>query len=265
MNKVMPFKNDELGFKVQTVTINDVTYFGAASVYKSLGLSDVSNIRKILDADEVTTCPVQYTDQVRKVLFVNEFGVYRLITKSRTVKAKEFQRWLFHEVLPNIRKHGAYMTPQKIEEILSNPDTIIKLATDLKIERQRRLIAENTTKLLEEKVKEDKYKVDFAEAVQASPSSIPIDVMSKILNQNNLFNGGRNKFFGWLRENGYLIKSGDSYNTPTSKSMNLKLMEIKESTSEFNGKTFINRTPKITSKGQMYFLSYFQKRGWNAN
>lgn len=182
--------------------------------------------------------------------FIPENIFYRLAMKAKNEAAEVFQAKIADEVLPAIRKHGAYLTPAKIEEILFNPDAIIQLATNLKEEQQKRLAAE-------QQIKADKPKVLFADAVSASSTSILIGELAKILKQNGV-ETGQKRLFEWLRENGYLMKQGTSRNMPTQKSMEAELFEIKETTiTNPDGSIRVTKTPKVTGKGQQYFINLF--------
>ncbi len=180
----------------------------------------------------------------------NQKGIFEICRWSRQDKANEFMDWVW-DVIESIRKHGAYMTPEKIEEVLLNPDTIIQLATNLKEEQQKRLEAERT-------IRQQKPKVLFADAVETSESSVLVGELSKILRQNGI-DIGQNRLFAWLRENGYLIrKKGESFNLPTQRSMDLGLFEIKKRTiNNPDGSIRTTRTPKVTGKGQIYFVNKF--------
>ena len=182
---------------------------------------------------------------------VNESGLYNVILRSDKPEAKPFRKWVTSKVLPSIRKHGAYMTPQKIEEVLLNPDTIIKLATELKAEQEKRVA-------LESKVEQYKPLVAFANSVSVAKTSILVGELAKLLKQNGV-DMGQNRLFAWMRENGYLIsRKGTDYNMPTQRSMEMELFEIKESTiSHGDGHTSISKTPKVTGKGQIYFINLF--------
>lgn len=179
---------------------------------------------------------------------INESGLYSLILSSHKPEAKAFKRWVTHEVIPCVRKTGAYMTPETIEKALLNPDTIINLATQIKS--------------LQEKIKNDEPMVMLGSAVESSDTSISVGDMAKILRQNGV-KTGQNRLFEWLRTNGYLIKDGDSRNMPTQKSMELGIMEIQEKTVGdcSDGFSMIARTPKITGKGQSYFVNKFLASG----
>lgn len=185
--------------------------------------------------------------------FIPENIFYRLAMKAKNETAEKFQAKVADEIIPSIRKHGAYMTPQKIEEVLLNPDTIIKLATDLKAEREHRMA-------LETKIEQDKPKTIFADAVSSSKTSILIGDMAKLLRQNGI-EIGQKRLFDWLRNNGYLIKrKGSDWNMPTQRSVEMGLFEIKESTHlDGNGCNITTKTSKVTGKGQVYFINKFLK------
>lgn len=182
---------------------------------------------------------------------IPESDVYRLVFRSKLPEAEKFENWVTSEVLPSIRKYGGYLTPEKIEEALLNPDTLIQLATNLKEERSKRLAAE-------EKVTAMVPKALFADAVAASHTSILIGELSKLISQNGV-KIGQNRLFEWLRGNGYLIKrKGTDFNMPTQYSMELRLFEIKERTiNNADGSIRTTKTPKVTGKGQQYFINKF--------
>lgn len=184
--------------------------------------------------------------------FITNLALNRVLGKSEKPKAEPFQDWLYEDMLPSVQKHGAYLTPEKLEEVLLNPDTLIRLATDLKTEREARIAAQK-------QIEADKPKVIFAEAVTTSKTSILVGELAKILKQNGI-QIGQNRLFQWLRENGYLIKrKGTDYNMPTQKSMEMGLFEIKEtSVTHSDGHITISKTPKVTGKGQVYFINKFK-------
>ena len=182
--------------------------------------------------------------------YITEGNVYRLIARSKLPNAEKFEHWVFDEVLPSIRKHGAYMTDDALHRAITEPDFLIQLATELKEEKAKR-------KVLESKVEQDKPLVVFANSVEVAKNSILIGELAKILKQNGV-NIGQNRLFSWLRDNGYLGKQGNMYNTPTQRSMEMGLFEIKESTiSNPDGSIRITKTPKVTGKGQIYFVNKF--------
>ncbi len=195
-----------------------------------------------------------FSQGVAKDDYIPESLFYRLGMKASNKVAEEFQNWLAIDVIPSIRKHGAYMTENTLEEALTNPDFLIKLATELKEEQSKR-------KALEEEKKLNAPKIVFADAVSTSKTSILIGELAKILKQNGIETGQR-RLFEWLRVNKYLIsRKGTDYNMPTQKSMELGLFEIKEtSIAHADGHTSISKTPKITGKGQQYFINKFLEK-----
>ncbi len=180
--------------------------------------------------------------------FIPENIFYRLAMKAKNTTAESFQAKVADEILPSIRKHGTYLTDEKIEEVLLNPDTIIQLATQLKKEREEKT-------LLAEQVKNDKPKVLFAEAVENSEDVILVKEMALILTQQD-FKVGQNQLFEYLRMYGYLCKkTGDMYNLPTKKYEHL--FKVTKRTIQHTNKTSVRNTPKITGKGQIYFIKKF--------
>lgn len=182
---------------------------------------------------------------------ITESGIYDLVFKSKLPNAIEFKRWVTREVLPSIRKHGAYMTPETIERALLDPDTIIGLATELKQERAARMNLEGENTRL-------RPKALFADAVSASDTTILVGDLAKLLRQNGV-EIGANRLFKWLRRNGYLIRrEGADYNSPTQKAVDQGLFKIKESTHiNGDGNPIVTKTPRVTGKGQRYFLDKF--------
>jgi len=179
--------------------------------------------------------------------YIQENIFYKLCMKADNEVARKFQDRVCDEILPSIRKYGMYAT----DELLDNPDLIIKMATRLKEEKAK-------NKELEDKMKENKPKVLFADAVATSQSSILVGDLAKILKQNGI-ETGQKRLFSKLRDEGYLIKqNGMSYNMPTQKSMELELFEIKETAvTHSDGHISINKTVKVTGKGQQYFINLF--------
>ena len=246
--QVFNFKDSE----VRTLLINNEPYFVGKDVASILGYS---NPRKALadhvdDEDKgVTKCDT--LGGVQELTVINESGLYSLVLSSKLPKAKEFKKWVTSEVLPSIRKHGAYMSADTLEKALTSPDFLIKLATELKNEKEKRAELENQNKQM-------KPKVVFADAVATSHTSILVGELAKILKQNGI-DMGQKRLFAWLRENGYLIKrKGTDYNMPTQKAMDLGLFEIKEgSYVNGSGVNITTKTPKVTGKGQQYFINKF--------
>lgn len=255
-NEIEIFKNEEFG-EIRTLLINDEPYFAGKDIAKVLGYKNISDALE-KHVDEEDKKKIAYCDYPefgnKGAVLINESGLYSLILSSKLPTAKKFKKWVTSEVLPSIRKHGAYMTNETLEEALTSPDFLIKLATELKKEKEQR-------QALEKEQKKNAPKVLFADAVSGSNTSILIGDFAKILKQNGV-KTGQNKLFSWLRENNYLIKRrGSSYNMPTQKSMDLGLFEIKENTiTKSDGDTIITMTAKITGKGQTYFMNKFIKK-----
>ena len=253
-NEIEIFKNEEFG-EIRTLLINDEPWFVGKDVTEILGYSNPSKALSdhVDEEDKLNNKSLSSLGQ-RGGWIINESGLYSLILSSKLLTAKKFKKWVTSEVLPSIRKHGAYMTNETLEEALTSPDFLIKLATELKKEKEQR-------QALEKEQKKNAPKVLFADAVSGSNTSILIGDFAKILKQNGV-KIGQNKLFSWLRENNYLIKRrGSSYNMPTQKSMDLGLFEIKENTiTKSDGDTLITMTAKITGKGQTYFMNKFIKK-----
>lgn len=210
---------------------------------------DLSSVNKMLDKideDEKLVGTLFRSGQNREVWFLTENGLYEVLMQSRKPLAKEFKKKV-KEILKSIRKHGLYATDQ----LLNNPDFAIAAFQALKEERARK-------QALEAQIEADKPKVLFADAVSASHTSILVGELAKLISQNG-YKIGANRLFSWMRENGYLIKrKGSDWNMPTQRSMDLKLFEIKETNVQHaDGHITVNKTPKVTGKGQQYFINKF--------
>lgn len=236
---------------VRVVMKGSEPWWVAKDVADILEFRDAANAIRLLDEDEKGTQKVSTPGGEQEMSVINESGLYTLIMRSNKPEAKRFRKWVTSEVLPTIRKHGVYMTPQKIEEALTNPDFIIRLAQELKTEREKRTALEAQTEA-------DRPKVLFADSVTASQTSILIGDLAKLIRQNG-YNIGQNRLFQWLRDNGYLVRRrGDSYNMPTQRSMELGLFEVLERThNNPDGSIRVTKTPKATGKGQVYFVNRF--------
>ena len=253
MNEIKIFDNPEFG-NVRTTEINGEPYFVGKDVAEILEYNNTKDaIATHVDADDRTV--IQRSENTtleipnRGLTVINESGLYSLILSSKLPKAKEFKRWVTSEVLPSIRKHGAYA----VDELLNDPEFAIKTFTALKEERER-------SKRLSEQIEADKPKVIFADSVSAAKSSILIGDLAKILKQNGV-NIGQNRLFEWFRQNGFLIKSGSSKNMPTQKAAEMGLFEVKVSTvNNPDGSIRETKTTKVTGKGQVYFVNKFLGR-----
>ena len=251
-NKLQIFTNEQFG-SVRVVEKDGKIYFVGKDVAEILGYVKPRNAISLhVDAEDKKDAPIPGDlGGTQNMVVINESGLYSLILSSKLPKAKEFKRWVTSEVLPSIRKHGAYMTPATIENIIANPDFGIELLMNLKAEREKRIAAEKT-------IEEQKPKVLFADAVETSHTSILIGELAKLIKQNGV-DIGQNRLFDWLRDNGYLIKGNRTdKNMPTQVAMEMKLFEVKERTiNNPDGSVRITRTPKVTGKGQSYFVNKF--------
>lgn len=260
-NSLQVFNNGN--FSVRTIEDNGEIWFVAKDVaqaldYSGASLNQVNNLfasvpdiwaahKRIMVRSE------NGVEQEREMLCLTEQGLYFFLGRSDKKAALPYQMWIAGDVVPSIRKHGMYATPTKLEEILADPDTMIKTLQALKEERIR-------NQELQDKIIQDKPKVLFADAVETSTGSILIGDLAKILKQNGVDIGAK-RLFDELRERGYLIKTGVSKNMPTQKSMELKLFEIKERTiNNPDGSVRLTRTTKVTGKGQVYFTDMFLRR-----
>lgn len=253
MNEVTIFNNEEFG-SIRTVEIDGEIWFVGKDVAEKLGYSDTAQaIRKRVDDEDKGVVDLTTPGGIQKIIIINESGLYSLVLSSKLPNAKAFKRWITSEVIPSIRKHGAYMTLETAEQMLNNPDIMIRLLQELKSEQEQR-------RELERQKRENAPKVLFAEAVETSDSTVTVGDLAKILKQNGI-EIGRDRLFHWMRENGYLIKmEGTDFNVPTQKGMNAGLFELKESLVKLpNGKLLIGKTPKVTGKGQIYFVKKFLK------
>ena len=258
MNDLQIFNSEEFG-EIRTVTIDGEPWFAGKDVAVALKYNEPHKaIQRHVEEDDRMKHPVtDSTGRVQEVWIISESGLYALIFGSKMESAKRFKHWVTSEVLPAIRRHGAYMTDQTLEKALTSPDFLIQLATQLKNEQEKNvaLAADN---------EHMKPKEIFADAVAASHTSILIGDLAKLLKQNGV-ETGQKRLFGWLREHGYLIKrKGTDWNTPTQKAMDRKLFEVKETVvNNPDGSVRINRTTKVTGKGQQYFINKFINKGVN--
>ncbi len=250
-DKLQIFKNNEFG-KIRALQIKNEPWFVGKDLAECLGYSNTRDaIDKHIAREDKGVAKLDTLGGRQNMVIVNESGLYSLILSSRLPTARLFKRWVTSEVLPSIRKHGIYATDNVIDEILDNPDFGIKLLQELKAER-------NEKKLLENKIEKDKPKVVFAEALEISETSILVGELAKILRQNGI-DIGQNRLFKWMRSNGYLGRRGENYNVPTQYSMDLRLFEIKVRTiTNPDGSIRTTKTPKITGKGQVYFINKFK-------
>jgi anti-repressor protein len=256
------FSNSEFG-EIRTITKDDEPMFCLADVCKALEISNVSQLKTRLKEDGVITNEVGVqtgikadgTPAIQKVRmnFINESNLYKTIFQSRKESAERFTEWVTSEVLPSIRKNGGYIAGQ---ETMSDEELMAKalLVANNKIAERDKIIEQKQARIEQMKPKEI-----FADAVATSHTSILVGDLAKLICQNGV-QIGQKRLFVWLRDKGYLIKSGSSYNMPTQRYIEQGLFEIKESNLvNPDGSVRITRTPKVTGKGQVYFVNKFLK------
>lgn len=245
MNEMQVFNNPTFG-EIRTVTINKEPWFVGKDVAQVLGYQNPSKaLADHVDAEDKLNNESLLSLGQRGGWLVNESGLYALIMSSKLPSAKAFKRWVTGEVLPAIRKNGGYIAGQ---EQLSDQEILAKAL----------LVAQRTIESKNRQITEMEPKALFADSVAASGSTLLIGELAKILRQNGV-DMGEKRLFEWLLQNGYLIRrKGNDYNMPTQKSMELGLMRVKETViSHSNGHTTVSKTPKVTGKGQQYFISKF--------
>lgn len=246
-NQLTVFDNKQFG-KIRTLEENSRILFCGKDVAVALGYSNTNDalarhcrVKGVVKHDTLTNGGKQ------ELTFIDEGNLYRLITHSKLPEAEKFESWVFDEVLPTIRKTGGY---------ISNEDTFINTYLPNADEQTKIMIKSNleTIRSLNNQIEQDKPKVLFANAVETAHTSILVGELAKLLRQNGV-QMGQNRLFDWLRAEGYLIKGGSSRNMPTQYAMERGLFEVMERTvSNPDGSVRITKTPKVTGKGQIYFI-----------
>ncbi len=241
---IIPFESEEFG-EIRVVGEEGQPWFIVKDVCRALDLSNVTMAVKALDDDEKGVKYCLTPSGKQEMLAVNEPGLYTLVLKSRKPEAKAFKRWITHEVIPSIRKRGGYMAAGEDE----TPEQVMARAL---------LIAKDALEAKDKQITELKPKALFADAVATSKQSILIGELAKVLKGNGVEGMGQNRLFAWMRDHGYLMKRGGHKNMPTQKAMELGLFEVKEtSVTHSDGHVTISMTPKVTGKGQQYFVNKF--------
>ena len=257
MNELQIFNSSEFG-QIRTVTKEDKTYFVGNDVAKALGYTETAKAIRT-HCKGVSEMDIPTNGGIQKVKVITEGDIYRLVIKSQLPKAEEFESWIFDNVLPSIRKSGGYIAGQ---EQMSDTELMAKalLVAQKQIEQRNAIIEQQKAK-----IEADKPKTIFADAVSASRTSILIGDLAKLICQNG-YKIGQKRLFEWLRENGYLIKSGSSKNMPMQRYVEQGLFEIKESNVQNpDGSVRITKTTKITGKGQIYFVNKFKANEKTGN
>ncbi|AQP57445.1 phage repressor protein/antirepressor Ant [Listeria monocytogenes] len=239
------------GNEVRTVFIENEPHFIGKDVAKVLGYSNSRDaLKRHVFLKNKGVVKHDSLGGSQNLTAINEAGLYQLIFKSKLESAERFQDWVTSEILPSVRKHGAYMTNDTIERAITDPDFLIRLATNLKEEKTKRIEAEQRLEI-------QKPKVMFADAVSDARGTILIRDLAKLIQQNGV-DIGEKRLFEWMRQRGYLIsRKGTDYNRPTQKSMELGLFKIKETAIIRSSGAQTAITAKVTGKGQLYFVNKF--------
>lgn len=243
MTDIQVFKNDEFG-AVRTIEQDGKVMFCGKDVAVALGYSNPNKALRDHTRGERIVTPLETSGGIQQVQFISEGDLYRLVASSKLPSAQRFESWVFDEVLPSIRKRGGYMASVEDETPEETMARAFILAKET-IERKNREIAEMKPKAL------------FADAVSTSDKCMLVGELAKVLRQNGV-QMGQKRLFAWLRDNGYLMKRGSSYNLPTQKAMEMELFEVKETAiNHSDGHVSTNFTTKVTPKGQQYFINKF--------
>lgn len=253
MNELQIFNNEEFG-EIRTVLANNEPMFCLSDVCKALEISNVGNVKQRLSEKGIHTADTPTKGGMQKMTFISEANLYKTIFQSRKESAERFTDWVTSEVLPSIRKNGGYIAGQ---ETLSDDELLSKalLVAHNKIAERDKIIEQKQAR-----IEQMKPKSIFADAVATSRTSILIGDLAKLICQNG-YQIGQKRLFEWLRNNGYLCKSGSSRNMPMQRYVEQGLFEVKESNVQNpDGSVRITRTTKITGKGQLYFVNKFLGR-----
>ena len=239
------FKNPEFG-AIRTIERNGEPWFVGKDVAVALGYKDTVNaLKSHVDAEDKGGWQITTPSGKQKMAIINESGLYSLVLSSKLPDAKRFKRWVTSEVIPSIRKNGGYLAGQ---ESMSDAEIMAKAL----------LVAQKTIEHKQAQIETMQPKAVFSDAVSASKTSILVGELAKLIRQNDV-NMGEKRLFKWLRENGYLIRrSGTDHNMPTQRSIEQGLFTIKETAiTHSDGHVTVNKTPKVTGKGQTYFINLF--------
>lgn len=255
MNGIQIFNNPQFG-QIRTVEIDNEPHFVASDIAKVLGYAKPQNaIAAHVDEDDSLKWGITDTlGREQETILINESGLYSLIMSSKLPQAKQFKKWVTAEVLPTIRKHGAYMSEQVIERTLQDPDYLIQLATAMKQEREARLIAEQEAKMAQLALKQAAPAIAYQKVVEQSVNSILIRDLAKLMCKDGV-KIGQNKLFGWLREHKYI----NDYNEPYQRYMDMGLFERIPYQVDHGGEMRTHFTTKVTGKGQVYFVNKFMQ------
>lgn len=243
MSNIQIFKKQELG-QVRVAGDKDSPLFCLKDVCDVLGHTN----HKMVKASIINefgegvnqTYPLETAGGTQQATFITEPQLYFVLMRSDKPKAKPFRQWVVNEVLPQIRKTGSYSLPKTYKEALA--ELMAQVEENEKLQQQ---------------IEQDKPKVAFADSVASSDDTISIGQLAKLLKQNGI-ETGRKRLFDYFRKNGYLIKGkSKDYNTPSQKAMEQGLFKIKEAVINMGDKAILSLSPRVTAKGQQYFIEHF--------
>lgn len=249
-SNVRVFEHADFGC-IRVEVIDGEPWFVAKDVCVALGIAKYRDAVSRLDPDERGSVLVDTLGGAQETSTVSEPGFYKLVMRSRKPEAKAFQRWVTHEVLPSIRRTGGYMAARSDETPEEVMARALRIADDTMRRQKERIAA------LAEENAEMRPKALFADAVAASDGTCLVGELAKMMAQNGV-DIDQNRLFAWMREEGYLGKSGCNYNKPTQRSVEMGILKVKETAVHHaDGHVTLKRTPKVTGKGQRYFIEKF--------
>ncbi|SDZ19053.1 BRO family protein [Tindallia californiensis] len=252
MNELQVFTDKQFG-EVRTLMVDHEPYFIGIDIAEILDYKEPNKaiVRHVDEDDRMKHPVIDDLGRKQETWIISESGLYSLILSSKLPTAKKFKRWVTSEVLPSIRKHGLYAT----DELLGNPDLAIKVFQELKKEREDK-------RRLHQQMESEKPYTNFGKALSTSDGGILIGEYAKVIHNAGI-KIGQNRLFEWLRENGYLIKSGRRRNAPIQKYLEMGLFEVKETVVHMQDGDKIRSTTLITGKGQMYFARKLEQSEYN--
>lgn len=255
MNNLQVFNSPQFG-QVRTSGTADNPLFCLSDVCAAVGISNARNVKGRLDTEDVRLVDTPTNGGTQQITFVTESGLYDVIIRSDSERARPFRKWVTSEVLPSIRRHGMYATGETIESILNNPDNAIVILQAMQRERRERMAAQQEVERLEAQAQEDRPKVVYSDAVQGSKSACLIGELAKMIAQNG-YQIGEKRLFQWLRDNHYLCSYGERLNLPYQQYIEQGLFTLKQNVYSVDGEIRTRNTTKVTGKGQIYFINKF--------
>ena len=256
MNNLQVFNSPQFG-QVRTSGTPETPLFCLSDVCQAIGINNSRAVKGRLDKDDVSLIDtIDNLGRTQQVTFITESGMYDVIIRSDSEKARPFRKWVTSEVLPSIRRHGMYATGETIESILNNPDNAIVILQAMQRERRERMAAQQEVERLEAQAQEDRPKVVYADAVQGSKSACLIGELAKMIAQNG-YPIGEKRLFQWLRDNHYLCSYGERLNLPYQQYIEQGLFTLKQNVYSVDGEIRTRNTTKVTGKGQIYFINKF--------